>query len=395
MDTNGTVERGSLINRVNMSEGVHGGNGIGERNQEGRLLLEFCDEKELCVANTWFRKKEQSKVTYRSGGDETEIDFIVIGKKDKKYIRDVKVVSGELQHGLVVADIEKRKLKKVIKKQRITHRRVWKLNDKEIRVEFQKQVQDQVNMEAPNLWKSYRNVVLNACDNLCGKKLSRRSEGNTWWWNVDVKEAISRKKEAHKNLCKYRTEENKIMYKKQRNLARKTVAKAMKAEAEKELKNLRRNPNDIFKLVRRMKKDGKDVESGRCIKGKDGKLGFSESERKKIWKDHMEEIMNKENEWDHTTTINVVEGPIEKVSREEIVKALRMMKQGKAAGPSEVRTEMVVASGEIGIQVMIELCQRVLDGLGIPAEWTTSILIPIFKGKGDAMAYRGINPICY
>ena len=35
-------------------EDVHGGNGIGERNVEGKML-EFCDEKKLRVANTWFR----------------------------------------------------------------------------------------------------------------------------------------------------------------------------------------------------------------------------------------------------------------------------------------------------------------------------------------------------
>ena len=35
-------------------EGVHGENGVGKRNVEGRRLLEFCDEKELCVANTFF-----------------------------------------------------------------------------------------------------------------------------------------------------------------------------------------------------------------------------------------------------------------------------------------------------------------------------------------------------
>ena len=48
-------------------EDVHGGNGIGERNMEGKMLLEFCDEKELCVANTWFRKEEKRKVTYSAG----------------------------------------------------------------------------------------------------------------------------------------------------------------------------------------------------------------------------------------------------------------------------------------------------------------------------------------
>ena len=51
-----------------------------------------------------------------------------------------------------------------------------------------------------------------------------------------------------------------------------------------------------------------------------------------------------------------------------MVKAIREMKVGKAPGPSEVTVEMVVASGEIGIDVMVELCQGVLNGKGMPAE---------------------------
>ena len=35
--------------------------------------LEFCDKKELCVANTWFGMKEQRQITYSMGGNETEI----------------------------------------------------------------------------------------------------------------------------------------------------------------------------------------------------------------------------------------------------------------------------------------------------------------------------------
>ena len=55
---------------------------------------------------------------------------------------------------------------------------------------------------------------------------------------------------------------------------------------------------------------------------------------------------------------------------------------------------MIVASGEIGVKVMMELCQRVLDGKGIPDEWKTSVIVPIFKGKGDVMncgSYRGVK----
>ena len=94
--------------RIEGYKGVHGGNGIGERNVEGKML-EFCDEKELCVANTWFRKEEKRKVTYSAGEIRTEIDFVLVGKGIRKYLRDVKVIPDELQHRLVVTDLVKKK----------------------------------------------------------------------------------------------------------------------------------------------------------------------------------------------------------------------------------------------------------------------------------------------
>ena len=42
------------------------------------------------------------------------------------------------------------------------------------------------------------------------------------------------------------------------------------------------------------------------------------------------------------------------------------------------------ASGEVRVKVMAVICQIVLDGLGMPAEWALSIVVPIFYGKGDA-----------
>ena len=46
---------------------------------------------------------------------------------------------------------------------------------------------------------------------------------------------------------------------------------------------------------------------------------------------------------------DVLEGPVEKVARNEIVEAMQSMKSGKATGPSEVSVEIIVASGEIGV----------------------------------------------
>ena len=41
-------------------EGVHRGNGIWKRNAEGRRLLGFCDEKELCVLGFMKQRKRKS-----------------------------------------------------------------------------------------------------------------------------------------------------------------------------------------------------------------------------------------------------------------------------------------------------------------------------------------------
>ena len=89
-------------------EGVHRENGIGKRNAKGRRLLEFCDERELCVANTWFYKADKRKITYSAGGYETEIDFMLVGEKYRMYIRDVKVIPWEFQHRIVGVDLDKK-----------------------------------------------------------------------------------------------------------------------------------------------------------------------------------------------------------------------------------------------------------------------------------------------
>ena len=89
----------------------------------------------------------------------------------------------------------------------------------------------------------------------------------------------------------------------------------------------------------------------------------------------------------------MVEGPLEKISRKEVRVTIRKMKQEKATGLSEMTTEMIVAGGRIA-EVMLQLCQRVLNVKGISDKWKTCVVVPIFKGKGDVMnsgSYRGVK----
>ena len=145
------------------------------------------------------------------------------------------------------------------------------------------------------------------------------------------------------------TKKNKTKYKRIRNQTRKIVARAKGREAIQELNNLYQNSNSVFYFLRRMKKERKDVEGRRCLRDSDGRLGFIKENREKIWKEHMEKIMNEENEWDHVVKTDVVhlQGPVEKVAHNEIVEAMQKMKSGKVTVPSEVSVVVVKRQSQL------------------------------------------------
>ena len=69
-----------------------------------------------------------------------------VEEKYRKYIRDVKVIPWKL-HRLVVVDLDK----KVVRKERIIRRKIWKLNENRTRVRFEKRVKEPVSTDAPDL----------------------------------------------------------------------------------------------------------------------------------------------------------------------------------------------------------------------------------------------------
>ena len=57
---------------------------------------------------------------------------------------------------------------------------------------------------------------------------------------------------------------------------------------------MREIPNNVLKFVKQMENEGRNIEGGRCIGGRDGRLHLEFSEKKdfrKIWNDLMEKIM--------------------------------------------------------------------------------------------------------
>ena len=48
--------------------------------------------------------------------NETEIDFVLTKKEHQRFVRNVKAISLESQHALMIAEIDKKKIRKVMRK---------------------------------------------------------------------------------------------------------------------------------------------------------------------------------------------------------------------------------------------------------------------------------------
>ena len=87
---------------------VHRGYRFGDRNEAGVSILDFAIPYNLILANTYFKKRDEHLITFKSRSNKSQIDFFLTRKVDKIACKDCKVIPGESltsQHRIMVADI--------------------------------------------------------------------------------------------------------------------------------------------------------------------------------------------------------------------------------------------------------------------------------------------------
>ncbi|KAK3570800.1 hypothetical protein QTP86_026338, partial [Hemibagrus guttatus] len=304
-DFNGHVGEGNTGD-----EEVMGKFGVKERNLEGQMVVDFAKRMDMAVVNTYFQKREEHRVTYKSGAE-------VIRETGRKVLG---VSSGR-----------------------------------------------------------------------------RKEDKETWWWNEEVQDSIQRKRLAKKKWDMDRTEENRQEYKELQRRVKREVSKA-KQKAYDELYtrlDTREGEKDLYRLARERDRDEKDVQQVRVIKDRDGRVLTSEESVQRRWKEYFEELMNEENEREKRVEgVNSVEQKVDKIRKDEVRKALKRMKSGKAVGPDDIPVEVWKCLGEAAVEFLANLFNRVLESERMPEEWRRSVLVPIFKNKGDVQScsnYRGIK----
>ncbi|KAK3548150.1 hypothetical protein QTP70_004837 [Hemibagrus guttatus] len=198
-DFNGHVGEG------NTGDEVMGKFGVKERNLEGQMVVDFAKRMDMAVVNTYFQKREEHRVTYKSGGRRTLVDYILCRRGNLKEISDCKVVVGESvarQHRMVVCRmtllVRKTKRSKIEIEKKT---KWWKLKKEECCEEFRQKLRQALGGQVvlPEDWETTAEVIREAGRKVLGVSSGRRKEDKeTWWWNVEVQDSIQRKRLAKK-----------------------------------------------------------------------------------------------------------------------------------------------------------------------------------------------------
>ncbi|KAK3553754.1 hypothetical protein QTP70_009191 [Hemibagrus guttatus] len=290
-DFNGHVGEGNTGD-----EEVMGKFGVKERNLEGQMVVDFAKRMDMGVVNTYFQKREEHSVTYKSGGRRTQVDYILCRRGNLKEISDCKMVVGDIvarQHRMVVCRMTlmvcKKKRSEIEKKTKC-----WKLKKEECCEEFRQKLRQALGGQIvlADDWETTAEVIRETGRKVLGVSSGKRKEDKeTWWWNEEVQDSIQRKRLAKKKWDMDRTEENRQEYKELQYRMKREVSKA-KQKAYDELYtrlDTREGQKDLYRLARQRDRDGKALQQVRVIKNRDGRVltnlekAYDRVPREELW----------------------------------------------------------------------------------------------------------------
>ncbi|KAI5640813.1 reverse transcriptase (RNA-dependent DNA polymerase) domain-containing protein [Phthorimaea operculella] len=370
-----------------------------------------------------FQHKKIHTYTRAEGASRTMIDFVIVDERLKKKVMDTRAYRGvgiDTDHSLVISRISglfNRWRHRVPERTSVLERvKVEKLQDKEIKKEYIESLKEKFSginemTDIEEGWKGFKEGVVDVAIEVCG--ISKRTKGKTQrsaWMTKEVQEVVQKKKKAwldwlatkaNRRMLKATyedVEKARKEYKSVKDVVKKTVDRMKdknKDEFDRRLsENFRSNLKVFWKSIRTARGKTASSELSR-IRSQDGSVIKGEECVLKRWKEYFESLFEKEDLVQEITIpeVNDIENESE-IEMDEIVKALKSMKSGKAAGYDRVSVEMLKAGeGVVASQLylLFNLCWR--SGR-VPSDWCKAVIVPLYKGKGsqlDCKNYRGIS----
>ena len=389
-----------------------GREGCGIMNENGERLLELCTTYDLVIGGTLFPHKDIHKLTWHSpnGRDRNQIDHFMINGTWRRSLCDVKVKRGAdigSDHHMVVAEV-RIKLRKAggrrTGNQRID---VEKLQVPEVRNTFVLHLRNKFQILADDTaqdinkkWDQIKDTYLQASKTCLGTRVQKRKE----WITENTWQAISKRRAMKKQLMEAKSEESKEHYKQQYREANQDVRKQTRADKRAFMDDLasqaedaasRGEQGEVYKITRVICgkfRGASDVP----VTDKQGQLLTSESEIDARWAEHFKEILNRP---PPTAEADIVEAEhdldvtTEPPGKEEIISAIKSMKNRKAPGKDNLNAELFKADPDLAAKMLLPLFEDIWEEKEVPNDWNEGIIIKIPK-KGalsNCDNWRGIT----
>ena len=194
-DKEGLMVSGDFNGHVGMErtdlERWHGGHSYGILNDEGRAILQCAQMYDLAICNTFFQKKAEHMITYRSGIRQSTIDYILVRSQSLRFVKDCKVIPGETvatQHRPLILEMELEKPKRTKKRSREKKIKCYNLKNEEFELKFITQAGETIenNRDGSTYEVVERDVVEIARRELGESGGGKYVEKETWWWDSSI-----------------------------------------------------------------------------------------------------------------------------------------------------------------------------------------------------------------
>ena len=253
-------------------------------------------------------------------------------------------------------------------------------------------------MEVNPHWESLKKTWTSTCEEVLGKKKRQHKD----WISVETINKWKVRKEKKAVLNNSRTRSTKAAAHEQYTVANRALKKSVKTDKVNFIDTLAKEAEDaaargkmkqLYDSTRKLV--GKFKQAERPIKDKNGIILTSEEDQMGRWRDHFEELLNRQassNPPEIPLASEVLEVNYERPDREEIRKAISLLKIGKAPGPDEIPAEAIKADMDTSIEMLYDLIGKIWDTGEIPIGWKEGYLVNI-PNKGDLQEcsnYRGI-----
>ena len=362
-------------------EDIIGPYGLGIRNERGDRLFEWCKTNSMIVSNSWFENPKRRRYTWVSPDMNTrnQIDYILINRRFRNSVKQSKSYPGAdcgSDHVPVVARIHI-KLRKLQAPKQVPKYQLDKLLEENVRKEFYLNVSNRYealedqDTDLDEEWNTFETIMNEAAEKTIPKKRKKKKQK---WMNDEILDMMEQRRQVKvKDPIKYKELDKAI-----RKMCDETKEDWWNKQCDEIDDQLKRNPSAAYSKVKEL--TGKSCcSSTGCLKNKDGAIIMDKEDILKRWEEYIGELFE-DCRGEKPAITKPMEGP--PILKDEIEYALKNMKSGKAAGPDNIVTEMLIALEDLGIKKLEAIMNKMYNTGKIPLSLSRSIFIALPKKPG-------------